>query len=173
MAQNDFGAVAPPRFSQSLEAIMEISMKRMCFATLLAMTLFGCVVASGPIYSPAQSPTSEQALFYLYRLKTNYGGAVPVKVVVNGKEMGLLPNNSYTSAYVPPGEFNLSATRWQDFHYPDSKRVHVEGVVEGGVTYYFKIFQKGSGIVYTYLERVPPEVAIPELKNLKRAEPEK
>ena len=140
----------------------------------VSLLVLAACTASGPIFSPSAQPKNDQALIYLYRVKTPYGAWVPMKVEVNGEDVGILPNDSYTSLYVAPGALKLSATRWQDFTYPESKRVSVTGNVGGGETYYLRISQDQSGNVYTTrLERVSQEVAEPDLKVLKRAEPAK
>ncbi|MGM9490630.1 DUF2846 domain-containing protein [Ideonella sp. YS5] len=142
-------------------------------SAVLATLLTACT-ASGPIYSQAAAPVGDQALVYLYRVRTPFGAWVPMKVEVNGKEIGILANDSYTTVYVPAGDVSLSATRWQDFHYPDSKRVSVSGRVAGGETYYLRISQSSSGsMITTNLERVSAVVGESELKVLKRAEPVK
>jgi hypothetical protein len=145
----------------------------LALSALLATLLAACT-ASGPLFSQAPAPIADQALVYMYRVRTSFGAWMPMRVEVNGKEIGILANDSYTTVYVPAGEVSLSATRFQDFHYPDSKRVSVSGNVVGGETYYLRISQSSSGnMIMTNMERVSAVVAESELRVLKRAEPVK
>jgi hypothetical protein len=125
---------------------------------LSAVLISGC--ATGPIYSPVTPPAPDQALLYIYRVSTLSGVLVPMNLKINGEEKGTLPNYSYTSEYVSPGHLVLSA----------NMRVTVSAEISAGQTYYFKIYQVATGLfINNRLEMVSPEVAIADLKDLRRA----
>ena len=129
---------------------------------LSAVLISGC--ATGPIFSPATPPAPDKALIYIYRMSKLSGVLVPMDLEINGQERRTLPNYSYTSEYVSPGHLVLSG----------ATRFAVSAEISAGQTYYFKVYQVASGLVINNrLEMVSPEVAIADLKGLRRATAEK
>ena len=135
---------------------------KLLLSFLSAVSISGCM-ATGAIYSPATPPAPDQALLYIYRMSTLSGVLVLMKLEINGQQTGILPNYSYTSEYVSPGHLVLSAGP-----------VTVSAEIRAGQTYYFKVYQVASGLVINNrLEMVSPEIAIADLKGLRRATAEK
>jgi uncharacterized protein DUF2846 len=107
------------------------------------------------VFVPTAPPGPQQALIYVYRDADRFGQLVPVRIRVNGEEIGRLPNNAYSSSYALAGAIMIDATPWQDFAFDERRRVTLSGEVAKGETYFLRVHQEQTGpVVKIYLKVV-------------------
>ncbi len=71
--------------------------------------LLACATAQGPTYVAAPRPEGGKALVYIYRQTLGYfQSAYTPRASVDGKPLADLPRDSYTYAYVDPGEHTIA-----------------------------------------------------------------
>jgi hypothetical protein len=80
---------------------------------------------------PVAEPRADAALVYLIREKRFVGGGRTMFVFSDQTFLGVLDNDSYTYAYLPPGKHLL----WLNW-----AKINTEVEVEAGKTYYFAIW---------------------------------
>jgi hypothetical protein len=138
---------------------------------ILCLAICAGCMTFGSRYQPLPPPAADQSLIYLYRVSAGKFG-VPMKVDLGGRFVGF-PTQSYSAAYVPAGELSVSATGWQNFHYPESRKFSLRTRVDGGRVYYFRIAQEADGPVealhWTAVSRAEAERDLLDLRWVGKA----
>ncbi|MFZ6760339.1 DUF2846 domain-containing protein [Undibacterium sp. Ji50W] len=165
-------------------------MKRL-LAIFVVFLLSACA-ATGPAYQAAPAPAAGQALVYIYRLNTVYGGGRDTYFYVDGKNIADLSVEGYTAFYVPAGEHKFEQKWPADM--PQGKTINLwklwtkedpadsakkpglqEGAVnwEAGKTYYYRFSAAPNGRnQYEWiLAEITAEQAYPDLKKSKLQKP--
>lgn len=147
---------------------MRTAMRRVVAAAGLAIA---AAWALPPSYAATKShekiygePRDEQALLYLVRERRFQGGARTMFVYADEAFLGTLENNSYTFAYLDPGEHLL----WQNW-----ARYSTRVEVEAGRTYYFSLSTRFDEIDDEWGPKLVEEVEFycsPETKERAKAE---
>ena len=81
---------------------------RSCDLPAVAILLLGLVLAAcapratGPPFSAAMSPAADRARLYLYRVDPR-PSISPVRIRVNGRDLGILHDGEYATLELPPG----------------------------------------------------------------------
>lgn len=163
----------------------------------LGSVLAGCA-ATGPLWSPSDQSLSTDAQVIVYRYSQiggKSGSWVPTRVEVNERALGKLPDNSFVAFRLPAGEISVSVTDMVNLHYDEDNRMTLHAKVSSGETAYFRVvsvYGTGCGQIFervdggviasrTYYPRrdsaktscfqqVPADVAMKELKSLRRAD---
>ena len=87
---------------------------RSCDLTAVAILLLGFVLAAcapratGPPFSAAMSPAADRARLYLYRVDPR-PSISPVRIRVNGRDLGILHDGEYATLELPPGARRIEA----------------------------------------------------------------
>lgn len=168
---------------------------RLLISILLGLTLAGCV-ATGPMWSPPDPPATTDAQIIAYRYSQIGGKAgswVPIRLEVNERATGKLPDDSFVVLNVHAGSITLSATDMINFHYADEDRMILRDRIGPGETAYFRVvsvygrgcegvYEKADSNVIAFsihyprrdsaktscFQRAPEAVALKELEGLKR-----
>lgn len=84
---------------------------RCSLAVVLLLVLAGCstIPKGNPPFAGLAAPEKASSLVYFYRAKNFTGGGVRMHVSLNDSQLATLPNCSFTYAYLPPGDYRLSA----------------------------------------------------------------
>lgn len=88
---------------------------------MFGLTLVGSV-ATGPLWSPPESPAPTDALIIVYRysqIGANSGSWVPTRLEMNERAIRKLPDDTFVVLDVPAGDITLSATDMRNFRYAD------------------------------------------------------
>lgn len=141
-------------------------------SALLVAALTGCA-ASGPGFSPAAPPASDQTLVYIYRAHTTVGSAVRASFAIDGSAAADVNVEGYTRFYVKSGYRTLSVSfaafpeRHRAVHFPP------------GATIYLKLStgsrpgEAGSTRFSYAIQEVPPLTASREIVPFKFQPPAK
>jgi hypothetical protein len=119
------------------------------------------------------------------------GAWVPARLEINGSVLAKVPDRSFVTVGIPPGEVTLSATDMVNLRYADTDRMTLKDELAPGETAYFRItsvFGASCALVHedgagpaayathrfrhdsaqtSCFQRVPETVALKELKGLK------
>jgi hypothetical protein len=141
-------------------------------SAILVAALAGCA-ASGPAFSPAAPPASDQTLVYIYRAHTIVGSAVRASFAIDGTAAADVNVEGYTRFYVKSGYRTMSVSyaafpeRHRAVHFPP------------GTTIYLKFLTGSSpgeagGTRFSYaIQEVPPTTASREIVPFKFQPPAK
>jgi hypothetical protein len=165
-------------------------------AIAIALLAVGCA-STETLVEPRGNPVAITSRIVVVRTSHVGGGAgswVPMRVELDGKIIGSLPDHSYLSLPMPPGEFDLSVTPMIDLRYPPASRMTLrESVAAGEVAHFLIVTVFGADCPTIYaaegvgrvtstqqhprpdwvqtacLTRVPSEMALSELPELRKA----
>ncbi|MBU4582266.1 MAG: DUF2846 domain-containing protein [Proteobacteria bacterium] len=81
--------------------------------SLVLLLAAGCATYQPKAYTPAAAP-ADKGLVYIYRPSNFVGGGVIYRVMLNGQEIGKLPDKSFVQAQLAPGknEFRIVKDGW-------------------------------------------------------------
>jgi len=132
---------------------------RLLLILTLTVFLHGCVTATGKPFHSVEKTTSETALLYLYRSDSTGYVRTP-EVLINGEKTTELPNNSYYSIKLPPGNYNIK-TKWAwDVSAPP---IDYNIELQGGGTYFVQLWagSRTEGFTLTGIPSYPimPDVS--------------
>lgn len=118
---------------------------------LLAVSLGGCAVRDGPLFTPATAPPDDLALVYIYRTDALRGvGAADLEL--GPDDLGKLHDLEYITLIMRPGRHKLSLRfRWMGL-IPRSWN-HIEFEAKAGQATYVQAFAQYETIGATMADR--------------------
>lgn len=110
-------------------------------ATAIALLALGCA-STEPLREPQGNAAAFASRIVVLRTSQVGGGAgtwVPMRVELNGEDIGRLADRSYLALPLPPGDFDLAVTPMINLRYSPASRMTLREYVGAGEVAHFLI----------------------------------
>jgi hypothetical protein len=143
----------------------------MRFSALLATIVFAGCAATGPEFEDLRTPSSEEAIIYLYRphnylIRNSYPCAF-----IDGEKKDPLKDGGYLMYSVAPGITTVTLKSCDFGFIWTSQSLTLSSMTQASTRYYYRLSANVGGTSTTFLlDAVSKETAISELQEMRLSE---